>query len=169
MARVALYAGSFDPMTNGHLDVIKAGLCVVDRLVIAIGIHHAKNPLFSFDERVRMIKAALAEQALDLYDRVDVIAFDNLLVDRARDVGANVLIRGLRDGTDFDYEMQIAAMNHAMAPHIQTIFVPANARTRTISATLIRQIAALGGDIRAFVPASIANAVMEKYEHIFSS
>jgi len=156
-------------MTNGHLDVIKMGLCVVDKLVVAIGIHHAKKQLFSFDERMRLIKTALAEHCLDLFNRVDVIAFDNLLVDRARDVGASLLIRGLRDSTDFDYEMQIAAMNHAMAPHIQTIFVPANAKSRTISATLIRQIAAFGGDISSFVPACVAHAIMEKYKNTSSN
>jgi len=162
MAHLALYAGSFDPITNGHLDVIRASLNLVDQLVVAIGIHHAKAPFFTFEERARLIKAALADHCADLVDKIEIVAFDHLLVDKARDVGGRLLIRGLRDGTDFDYEMQMATVNRTIAPDIQTVFVPANAQTRTISATLIRQIAAMGGDITPFVPKIVAQAMSQK-------
>jgi pantetheine-phosphate adenylyltransferase len=146
--RIALYAGSFDPLTNGHLDVLKASLAVADTVYAAIGIHPGKKPLFSFEERVKLIEAATKAE----FGR-----------DAARKNGASIMIRGLRDGTDLDYEMQMAGMNETMAPELQTVFLPASPSVRTITATLVRQIASMGGDIRPFVPAAVAGALTAKF------
>ena len=161
--RTALYAGSFDPLTNGHLDVLKASFAVADTVYAAIGIHPGKKPLFSFEERVALIEtAAKAEFGKD-HDRIRVVAFDRLVVDAARRHGCSIMIRGLRDGTDLDYEMQMAGMNETMAPDLQTVFLPASPSVRTITATLVRQIASMGGDIRPFVPAAVAGALTAKF------
>ncbi|MBN8900239.1 pantetheine-phosphate adenylyltransferase [Kaistia sp. MMO-174] len=162
MARVGLYPGSFDPPTNGHLDMLRAALVVVDRLVVAIGVHPGKTPLFSFDERVALIRE-LADQIEGGAGRIEVMSFDGLTIDAARDCGASVMIRGLRDGTDLDYEMQLAGMNDGMAADIQTVFLPATSATRHITATLVRQIAKMGGDVSAFVPAAVARKLTQKF------
>ena len=162
MASVGLYPGSFDPPTNGHVDMFGAALKVVDKLVVAIGVHPGKAPLFSFEERVALIRE-LAEDIDGAAGRIDVIAFDGLTIDAARDCGASMMIRGLRDGTDLDYEMQLAGMNGVMAPAIQTVFLPATPATRHITATLVRQIAKMGGDASAFVPTSVARKLTQKF------
>ncbi len=158
---VAIYAGSFDPMTNGHLDVLRAGLRVFDKVVIAIGIHPGKAPLFGFDQRKHMIEKVC--QADGFSGEFDVVAFDGLLIDAARNVGASALLRGLRDGTDLDYEMQMAGMNETMAPDLQTVFVPASPSVRTITATLVRQIASMGGDVSSFVPPVVEAALRARF------
>ena len=160
--RTAIYPGSFDPFTNGHLDVVRQACGLVDRLVVAIGIHPGKAPLFSFEERAELIRHSLAEVLPGKSGDIAVVAFDNLVVDAARTHGATLLIRGLRDGTDLDYEMQMAGMNRTMAPDLQTIFLPAGTASRPITATLVRQIAAMGGDISAFVPAAVLQALRSK-------
>jgi pantetheine-phosphate adenylyltransferase len=161
--RIAIYAGSFDPLTNGHLDVLKASFAVADTVYAAIGIHPGKTPLFSFEERTALIeKAAKAEFGKDAR-RVKVVAFDGLVIDAAKKHGAQIMIRGLRDGTDLDYEMQMAGMNETMAPELQTVFLPASPSVRTITATLVRQIASMGGDIRPFVPQAVAAALAKKF------
>lgn len=162
--RVAIYAGSFDPLTNGHLDVLKGALAVADKVLVAIGIQASKTPLFSFNERVGLIETATQDELGSSAERLSVIAFEGLLIDAARKRGAGIMIRGLRDGTDLDYEMQMAGMNETMAPELQTIFVPASPSVRTITATLVRQIAAMGGDVRPFVPASVASALEAKFK-----
>jgi pantetheine-phosphate adenylyltransferase len=161
--RIALYAGSFDPLTNGHLDVLKASLAVADTVYAAIGIHPGKKPLFSFEERVELIEAATKAEFGRDSDRIKVVSFDGLVIDAARKHGASIMIRGLRDGTDLDYEMQMAGMNETMAPELQTVFLPASPSVRTITATLVRQIASMGGDIRPFVPAAVAGALNAKF------
>ncbi len=161
--RIALYAGSFDPLTNGHLDVLKASLAVADVVYAAIGIHPGKKPLFSFEERVKLIEVATKEEFGNDGTRSKVVAFDGLVIDAARAQGASIMIRGLRDGTDLDYEMQMAGMNETMAPELQTVFLPASPSVRTITATLVRQIASMGGDIRPFVPAAVAGALTAKF------
>jgi pantetheine-phosphate adenylyltransferase len=161
--RVAVYAGSFDPPTNGHLDVLKGALAVADKVVIAIGVHPGKVPLFSFDERVALIEQAARSELKTDGERIEVVSFDGLVIAAARDNGASILIRGLRDGTDLDYEMQMAGMNETMAPDLQTVFLPASPSVRTITATLVRQIASMGGDIRPFVPAAVAAALKKKF------
>src|SRR4051812_31613633 len=161
--RIALYAGSFDPLTNGHLDVLKASLAVADTVYAAIGIHPGKTPLFSFEERVKLIEAATKAEFGKDADRIKVVSFDGLVIDAARKQGASIMIRGLRDGTDLDYEMRMAGMNETMAPELQTFFLPASPSVRTITATLVRQIASMGGDIRPFVPAAVAGALTAKF------
>jgi pantetheine-phosphate adenylyltransferase len=161
---IAIYAGSFDPITNGHMDVLQGSLRLADKVFVAIGVHPGKAPLFSFEERVDLIKRV----AIDVFgkdgERIDVIAFDGLLIDAARKYGASLMVRGLRDGTDLDYEMQMAGMNGKMAPELQTVFLPADPAVRTITATLVRQIAAMGGDVRHFVPALVADALKTKFK-----
>ena len=161
--RIAIYAGSFDPLTNGHLDVLKAALAVADTIYAAIGIQPSKAPLFSFDERVELIDDAMAAELGEDGKRIKVVAFDGLVINAARKHGASIMIRGLRDGTDLDYEMQMAGMNETMAPDLQTVFLPASPSVRTITATLVRQIAWMGGDIRPFVPDNVARALAAKF------
>ena len=163
MPRVALYAGSFDPVTNGHLDVVRHAVRLTDRLVLAIGVHPGKAPLFSADERLEMLKSTCGPIARKARCKLAFITFTGLVVDAAKRERANVLIRGLRDGTDLDYEMQMAGMNEAMAPDIQTLFLPASPMVRPITATLVRQIAGLGGDVSGFVPPRVAALLKKKF------
>ena len=158
----AFYPGSFDPMTNGHLDVLIQALNIAPKVVVGIGIHPGKAPLFSFDDRASLIRLSLEEVMPDRIGDIRVISFDNLVVEAAREHGSKVLIRGLRDGTDLDYEMQMAGMNRQMAPDIQTVFLPAGTASRPITATLVRQIAAMGGDVSAFVPKPVLEALNDK-------
>ena len=157
MIRIALYPGSFDPVTNGHMDILRQALALADKVIVAIGIHPGKAPLFSFDERVEMIHTC-AQEAFGAEEaaRIEVKSFANLVIDFARENGARYLVRGLRDGTDLDYEMQMAGMNGTLAPEIKTVFLPASPDVRHITATLVRQIAKMGGDTSAFVPRSVA-------------
>jgi len=163
MSRIALYAGSFDPVTNGHIDVVRHAVRLADRLVLAIGIHPGKTPLFSPKERLEMLEDTCAPLAKAAGCELTSITFDGLLVNTAQNAGATILIRGLRDGTDFDYEMQMVGMNEAMAPEIQTVFLPASPMVRPITATLVRQIAAMGGDVSSFVPASVALRLKKRF------
>ncbi|RAI36375.1 pantetheine-phosphate adenylyltransferase [Rhodoplanes roseus] len=156
MLRTALYAGSFDPVTNGHLDVVRQAVRLADRLVLAIGIHPGKVPLFSAEERAAMLEETCGPLAAAVGTTIECITFGGLVVTAAREEGAVALIRGLRDGTDLDYEMQLAGMNGAMAPEIATVFLPASPLVRPITATLVRQIAAMGGDVSTFVPPAVA-------------
>lgn len=157
MTRIALYPGSFDPVTNGHMDILRQSLALADKVVVAIGIQATKQPMFSFEERAEMIHAsAAAEFSAGEAARIEVISFSGLVVDTARRHGASCLVRGLRDGTDLDYEMQMAGMNGTMAPDIRTVFLPASSAVRHITATLVRQIAGMGGEIAAFVPETVS-------------
>jgi pantetheine-phosphate adenylyltransferase len=162
-SRTAIYAGSFDPLTNGHLDVLKGALAITDKVFVAIGIQASKTPVFSLDQRIALIEAAARDELGADAKRIEIISFEGLLIDAARKSGARIMIRGLRDGTDLDYEMQMAGMNETMAPELQTVFLPASPSVRTITATLVRQIAAMGGDIRPFVPAVVAKALAAKF------
>ena len=150
--RVGFYPGSFDPVTNGHLDVIERACKLVDKLVVGIGVHAAKKPMLGADRR----RSLLAETAGAIGTRhgvtIEIIEFDGLMVQAAQRCGAGMVIRGLRDTTDYNYEMQMVGMNSQMAPDIQTVFVPSSPYVRHISATLVRQIAEMGGDISPFVP-----------------
>lgn len=161
MARIALYTGSFDPITNGHLDVLRGALRLADKVVFGIGVHPGKAPLFSVEDRIAMIRAIAAVLSAD--DRVDVVQFGGLAVEAARAAGATILVRGLRDGTDLDYEAQMAGMNAAMAPDVQTVFLLASPSVRHITATLVRQIASLGGDVSGFVPAGVAARLKQRF------
>ena len=161
--RTAIYAGSFDPLTNGHLDVLRGAFCFADTIVVAIGIHPGKAPLFSFEEREALIRRVVADDPDLDESQVAVVSFGGLVIDAAREQGATLIIRGLRDGTDLDYEMQMAGMNETMAPDLQTVFLPASPSVRTITATLVRQIASMGGDTAPFVPAPVATALRAKF------
>ena len=152
MPRTALYAGSFDPVTNGHIDVVRHAVRLADRLVIAIGVHPGKAPLFSSEERLDMLVESCGPVAKEAGCDFDCITFADLVVATAKREGATLLIRGLRDASDFDYEMQMAGMNGTMAPGLQTVFLPATPEARHITATLVRQIAQMGGAIEPFVP-----------------
>src|SRR3954463_14684943 len=163
MPRVALYPGSFDPVTNGHLDVVRHAVGLCDRLVVAIGVNPAKKPLFSIQERLDMVEAIFAPVASAARCALDCTTYDNLTVVAAQKNGATIMIRGLRDGTDLDYEMQLAGMNQAMAPEVQTVFVPASPGVRPITATLVRQIASMGGNVSAFVPAAVVASLKTKF------
>lgn len=163
MARlVGFYPGSFDPLTNGHLDVIERACKLVDRLIIAVGTHHSKKPLFSHEDRVQLMKAVLDPIGRSNQTELEYIDFDGLMVQAARDHGASLIIRGLRDTTDYNFEMQMVGMNSQMAPDLQTVFLPSSPHVRHISATLVRQIADLQGDISAFVPPVVLEALRNK-------
>jgi pantetheine-phosphate adenylyltransferase len=164
MTRTALYTGTFDPVTDGHLDVVRHACRLVDRLVIAIGVHSSKAPIFTAEERAEMLREVCAPMAAEEKTELEVVSFKDLAIQAARRHGATILVRGLRDGTDLDYEMQMAAMNEAMAPEIQTVFFPASPMVRPITATLVRQIASMGGDVSSFVPALAAERLKSKFE-----
>jgi pantetheine-phosphate adenylyltransferase len=162
MPRRALYPGSFDPITNGHVDVLEGALALADEVIVAIGVHPSKQPMFDLEER----KAMIAEAAGALPGaggRVRVETFDGLVVDAAKALGAGIIVRGLRDAADFEYEMQMAGMNGAMAPAVKTVFLPASPRSRHITATLVRQIATMGGDVSPFVPEAVAARIARKF------
>jgi pantetheine-phosphate adenylyltransferase len=163
MPRVALFAGSFDPFTNGHFDVVARAVRLADRLVLAVGIHPGKAPLFSVEERLAMLEEICTPLACAAGCEIACTTFGDLVVSAARREGATILIRGLRDAADFDYEMQMAGMNAVMAPEVQTVFLPASPEVRPITATLVRQIAGMGGDVSAFVPPAVAARLKKKF------
>jgi pantetheine-phosphate adenylyltransferase len=162
MIRVALYTGSFDPVTNGHVDVIRAAMGLCDRLVVAIGTHPGKTPLFTVEERAALLNEVCADDARDRNCELVVSTFAGLAVEAAREHDARVFVRGLRDGTDLDYEMSMAGMNGVMAPEVQTVFFPAGLNVRHITATLVRQVALMGGDVSAFAPPPVVEALRRK-------
>ena len=163
MPRTALFAGSFDPVTNGHVDLVRQAARLADRLVLAIGTHPGKTPLFSAEERRAMIEETCGAAARDSGCDFACITFADLVVAAAQRERATLLIRGLRSATDFDYEMEMAGMNSVMAPAVQTVFLPASPITRPITATLVRQIASMGGDVSPFVPPSVAARLKAKF------
>ncbi len=163
MLRTALYAGSFDPVTNGHFDVVRHAVALADRLVLAVGVNPGKAALFAAEERLAMLEEICGPIAKDAQCELACVTFSGLVVEAAKKAGATMLIRGLRDTTDFDYEMQMAGMNSTMAPDIQSVFLPASPAARPITATLVRQIAGMGGDVSAFVPAAVAARLKKKF------
>ena len=163
MPCTALFAGSFDPITNGHLDVVRSAVRLADRLVLAVGIHPGKTPLFSAKERLGMLEEICRPLGKNAGCEIVCTTFGDLVVSAAQRAGATILIRGLRDAGDFDYEMQMAGMNAVMAPDVQTVFLPASPEVRPITATLVRHIASMDGDISAFVPAQVAVRLKKKF------
>lgn len=162
MSRTGFYSGSFDPVTLGHTDVIRRAAHLVDALVIGIGINPGKTPMFTAAERVAMLEDDVKEIAADTGTRISVVTFSGLAVEAARSHKASVIFRGLRDGTDFDYEMQMSGMNGQMAPEIQTVFVSASPNVRHIAANLVRAVAGLGGDASPFVSAAVLKRLKSK-------
>ena len=155
--RIAIYAGSFDPLTRGHEDLVGRSLEFVDRLIVAVANNSSKQPLFTIDERV-----ALIQSALDGEERVEVKSFSGLLVDFAAKEGANLLIRGLRAVSDFEYEYQMALMNRHLATKLETVFMIPSLDTTYISASLVREIARYGGDVSSMVHPAVAKALRER-------
>jgi pantetheine-phosphate adenylyltransferase len=162
MTRIGFYSGSFDPVTLGHTDVIERACRLVEKLVIGIGVHPVKSPLFSADERVDMLNVETKTIAHATGTDIEIVTFSSLAIEAARSHKASVIFRGLRDGADFDYEMQMAGMNGEMAPEVQTVFVAASPNVRHIAANLVRQIALLGGDPSAFVSEAVARRLKAK-------
>jgi pantetheine-phosphate adenylyltransferase len=150
--RVGLYPGTFDPVTNGHLDVIARAARLLDKLVVGVAINTGKSPLLTLEERVELVQAEIARIATQNGMVIEVMPFDTLLIAFARKVGASMIVRGLRAVTDFDYEFQMAGMNYRMAPDIETVFLMASERHQFISSRFVKEIALLGGDISSFVP-----------------
>jgi pantetheine-phosphate adenylyltransferase len=159
MERTGVYAGSFDPITRGHEDLIKRSLQFVDRIVVAVATNVSKQPLFTLDERVAFIRAALGEDA-----RVDVRQFDGLLVDFARSVQASLIIRGLRAVSDFEYEFQMALMNRHLAPGLETVFMVPSLDTTYISSSLVREVARFRGDVSGLVHPVVGAALRAKLQ-----
>ncbi len=162
MKRIGFTSGSFDPPTKGHIDIIARAARMVDRLVVGVGVHPGKVPLFTAEERIEMLEAETAPIAKATGCKVKIVTFDTLTIDAARAEEATLIVRGLRDGTDFDYEMQMAGMNGRMAPDIETVFLPASPEVRHVTGTLVRQIALMGGPISDFVSPSVAKRLKAK-------
>ncbi|MFP4519852.1 MAG: pantetheine-phosphate adenylyltransferase [Oceanicaulis sp.] len=159
--RVALYPGTFDPITNGHLDIIGRAVKLYDKLVIGVALNTSKGPLFSFDERVDMARE-LAESVADGAE-IEVLPFEGLLMHFAEKVGANSIIRGLRAVSDFEYEFQMVGMNQRLNPDIETVFLMADPRHQAIASRLVKEIAKLGGNIDPFVPPVVKTRLLEKF------
>ncbi len=159
MARTGFYPGSFDPVTYGHLDVIARSARLVDKLVLGIGTHPGKQSLLAEKARVELLEAVTKPIAEHTGVKISVVTYDDLTVDAARRAQAGVVIRGLRDATDFDYEVHMGQMNGALAPDIETVFLAASPATRMIASSLVKQIAKMGGDVTLFIPKEAQAAV----------
>ena len=162
MMRIGLYPGTFDPLTLGHMDIISRAAALVDRLVIGVAINRDKGPLFSLEERVAMIEAETAGLRARTGTEIVAHPFENLLIDCARDVGAGIIVRGLRAVADFEYEYQMVGMNRALDDSIETVFLMAEARHQAIASKLVKEIARLGGDVSKFVPPAVHDALLAK-------
>jgi pantetheine-phosphate adenylyltransferase len=162
MKRIGFYSGSFDPVTLGHIDVIRRAAEFLDRLVVGIGVNPAKAPMFSDDERIEMLKLEVRSIAKAAGCDIEIATFSGLVVDAAAQHKARVIVRGLRDSTDFDYEMQMAGMNGEMAPDIQTVFVATSPSVRHIAANLVRAVATMNGDPSHFVSKDVAKRLKAK-------
>ncbi|WP_415393849.1 pantetheine-phosphate adenylyltransferase [Paracoccus sp. SJTW-4] len=161
--RIGLYPGTFDPITLGHVDIIQRATTLVDRLVIGVAINRDKGPLFTLEQRVAMVEAECAEITRACEVEIVVHPFENLLIDCARDVGARVIVRGLRAVTDFEYEFQMVGMNRALDASVETVFLMADARRQAIASKLVKEIARLGGDVSKFVTPPVRAALEGKF------
>ena len=161
--RIGLYPGTFDPVTLGHLDIIRRACVLGDRLVIGVAVNRDTGPLFELEDRVTMVEREVAAIADETRTEIVAHPFDNLLIDAARDVGAGVIVRGLRAVADFEYEFQMVGMNRAMDDTIETVFLMAESEYQSIASKLVKEIARLGGDISRFVTPSVRDALLAKY------
>jgi pantetheine-phosphate adenylyltransferase len=161
--RIGLYPGTFDPITLGHVDIIQRAMALVDRLVIGVAINRDKGPLFTLEERVAMVQAECAAIQAKTGGEIVVHPFENLLIDCARDVGATVIVRGLRAVADFEYEFQMVGMNRALDASIETVFMMADARRQAIASKLVKEIARLGGDVSKFVTPPVEAALKARF------
>ncbi|MCC6863379.1 MAG: pantetheine-phosphate adenylyltransferase [Rhodobacteraceae bacterium] len=160
--RIGLYPGTFDPITLGHVDIIQRAMALVDRLVIGVATNRDKSPMFTIDERVAMVEAECATIVTKTSGKIVVYPFENLLIDCAHDVGASVIVRGLRAVADFEYEFQMVGMNRALDARIETVFMMADARRQAIASKLVKEIARLGGDVSKFVTPPVVEALKKK-------
>jgi pantetheine-phosphate adenylyltransferase len=162
MTRIALYPGTFDPMTNGHLDIIRRAMKLCDKLVIGVAVNHGKKPLFDLDERTEMVRFALSDMEDDCI--VEVVPFEGLLIQFVETIGASVIVRGLRAVSDFEYEFQMVGMNRKLNPNIETVFLMSDAQNQAIASRLVKEIARLGGDVSAFVTPSVKKRLEDKFK-----
>jgi pantetheine-phosphate adenylyltransferase len=160
--RIGLYPGTFDPVTNGHIDIIRRGCALVDRLVIGVAINRSKGPLFDLEERVALLEPICARLSEETSCEVIVHPFENLLIHCAADVGASIIVRGLRAVADFEYEYQMVGMNRALDDTIETVFLMAEARHQAVASKLVKEIARLDGDVSKFVPPEIERQLKQK-------
>ncbi|MEK9724845.1 MAG: pantetheine-phosphate adenylyltransferase [Rhodospirillaceae bacterium] len=159
---IAVYPGTFDPVTNGHMDIISRAARLVDRLVVAVAVNIGKGPLFESDERVEMVKAEIADMGDGVRERISVVPFDSLLMDFAVSQNARMIIRGLRAVSDFDYEFQMAGMNSRLNREVETVFLMASERQQFIASRFVKEIGYLGGDISHFVSARVRDRMLDK-------
>ena len=156
---LGVYAGSFDPVTNGHIDVVQRASKLCDRVIVAVGIHPTRQPLFDVEERLGLLRTVVKG-----LDNVEVSSFRGLLIDYCQRIGAKVLVRGLRHAMDFEYELQIAQANADMAPAVETVFLPTSLKLAFITASLVREIASHGGDVSRYVPPVVCKALATKFD-----
>jgi pantetheine-phosphate adenylyltransferase len=159
MTRIAVYPGSFDPPTRGHEDLVRRSLALADRLVVAVAVNPLKQPLFSVDERLEMLRTAVGDDP-----RVSFEAFDGLLADFAKKIGASIIVRGLRAVSDFEYEFQMALMNRQLHPSLETVFLVPAVDLTYLSSSLVREVARFGGDVRPMVHAAVAHALAKRFK-----
>ena len=160
--RIGIYPGTFDPATNGHLDIIHRGTALVDRLIVGVAVNPGKGPLFTLDERVALVKREVAALPLSEAARIDVVPFESLLMQFAEKMGAKIILRGLRAVSDFEYEFQMAGMNKRLGPEVETVFLMASESQQFISSRFVKEVARLGGDISHFVSPRTVAAVRAK-------
>ncbi len=165
MPRIGIYPGTFDPVTNGHMDIISRATHVVDQLIIGVAINAGKGPLFTLDERVEMVEHEVSLLPGDAADRVLVQPFEGLLTDLAVSCGASLIVRGLRAVSDFEYEFQMTGMNRRLNPEIETVFLAASEKHQFISSRLVKEIVSMGGDITHFVAANVREKLLEKFSN----
>jgi pantetheine-phosphate adenylyltransferase len=161
--RTALYPGTFDPVTNGHIDIIRRAIKLCDHLVIGVAIRKEKGPVFSLTERVEMVREETVQFSGDGRATIEVRPYENLLTEFAKEVGATIIIRGLRAVSDFEYEFQMVGMNYRLNPDIETVFLMAEASQQAIASSLVKEVARLGGDVSSFVPPRVALRLKKKF------
>jgi len=163
MSRIGIYPGTFDPITNGHIDIISRAIKVVDKLVIGVAINAGKGPLFNLDQRVNLVEHEISQLAEGDLERIKVKPFEGLLTDLAVDCGATLIVRGLRAVSDFEYEFQMTGMNRRLNPDIETVFLTASEKHQFISSRLVKEIVSMGGDITHFVTPNVRKMLLDKF------